>query len=157
MNNILSRLHVRPSVAAIVGMVFGACTAIAVALVGLFAHVFANELGVRGWVFVAVPSLFGALFALVIYQGAERRIRTIRQSLSRALLVALVTWLSVAGLGTWVWCVPDQYASCMSYALLLSGTVGGGPLMIAALIAGAIGGYVIRTRPPAFRKSADGH
>ena len=30
-------------------------------------------------------------------------------------------------------------------------------LLIAALVAGAIGGYVIRVRPPAFRKSTDGH
>jgi hypothetical protein len=146
----------RLSVAAIVALAFGVCSGIAIAAVGQFAHVFANELGIQSWVFVAVPALFGALFALLIYQGAERRVQTIRQSLSRALLVALVTWLTVAALGTGVWCVPGQYATCMSYALLLSGAVGGGPLLLAALLAGTIGGYVIRGRPPAFRKSSDG-
>ena len=47
----------RLSVAAIVALAFGVCSGIAIAAVGQFAHVFANELGIQSWVFVAVPAL----------------------------------------------------------------------------------------------------
>jgi hypothetical protein len=150
------RLSAALSLAILVAVVFGVCTAIAVGAVGFFADVFTNELGIGRWVFVAVPSLLGALFALMIYQGAERRIRTIRDSLSRSLLVALVTWIAVSALATFAWCVPTQYGACFSKALLLAGLVGGGPLLLATLIAGAIGGYVIVNRTPTFRKLDSG-
>jgi len=141
-----------PSIAVRVALVFAACTAIALAAIGSFADVFTNEFGVQRWVFVAVPSLFGALFALVMYTGAEKRIRSIRESLSRSLLVALVTWIAAAGLATFTWCKPEQYGSCFGKSLLLAGLVGGGPLLLAALAGGAIGGFLILRQTPVFRK-----
>jgi len=142
----------RLSIPATVALVFGACTAIAIAIIGIVANLFENELGIGRWVFVAVPSLFGALFAVLIYQGAERTVRSIRDALSRSLLVALVTWIAVGALATAVWCVPSQYGACLGKSLLLTGLVGGGPLLLATLVAGAIGGYIIIRRPRAARK-----
>lgn len=107
---------------------------------------FAREAGISVWVFVSVPALFSAMFALIVYQGAAKHLTTISQSLTRGLLVAILTWLSFSWLATWAWCLPEHYADCFSQTLLVSGAVGGGQLLLAALISAAITGYAIRQR-----------
>jgi hypothetical protein len=73
-------------------------------------------------------------------------VRTIGQSLSRGLLVAILTWVGFAALSTWVWCIPVNYGECFRGALMISGALGGGQLLLASLAAAAIMGYAIRAR-----------
>ena len=107
---------------------------------------FAKEAVISEWVFIAVPALFAALFALLVYGRAAERVRTIGQSLSRGLLVAILTWVGFSALSTWVWCIPENYGECFRGALMISGALAGGQLLLAALAAAAIMGYAIRSR-----------
>lgn len=107
---------------------------------------FAQEAGVSEWVFIAVPALLATLFALLVYGGAAQRVRSIGQSLSRGLLVAILTWSGFSALSTWVWCIPANYGECFRGALMISGVLGGGQLLLASLAAAAIMGYAIRAR-----------
>lgn len=124
-------------------IVFGLCGLLGAASLGFILGDFGAETGVPRWLMIAVPGLFAMLFALIIYQGAARLVTTMSQSLSRALLVALLTWLAFSGLATVVWCLPEHYASCLSKSLVVSGILGGGPLLIGALVAGFIVGTLI--------------
>jgi hypothetical protein len=130
-----------PMLAALLFCVFGALAAASTQLV---ISRFAREAGVSAWVFVTVPALFAGLFALVVYQGATKHVKTINQSLSRGLLVAILTWIAFSSLATWAWCLPEHYGDCFSRALMVSGAIGGGQMLLAALVAGAITGYAIR-------------
>jgi hypothetical protein len=134
-------LQISPAVVA--GLVFAACGVLAAATVQHTLVSFAHEGGVSPLVFLAVPGLFAALFAIVVYQGARRKISSMAQSFSRALLVALLTWASFSALATSVWCKPEHYGQCYSSFLLVSGLIGGGPMLLAAGVAGAIVGWWI--------------
>ncbi|MFN7779030.1 MAG: hypothetical protein ACK5RK_09175 [Betaproteobacteria bacterium] len=123
--------------------VFGACGLLAAAALGFLLGNFGAEAGVPRWLMIAVPGLFAMLFALIVYQGAATRVTTMGQSLSRALLVALLTWFAFSALATVVWCFPQNYAACLSSSLVVSGILGGGPLLIGALAAGCIVGTLI--------------
>jgi hypothetical protein len=127
-------------------LVFGAFGAFAALAANAILFTFAREAGVNTWVFVSVPSLFAALFALIVYQGAEKHVSTINQSFSRGLLVAILSWIAFSWLATWAWCRPEDYGGCFSNALVLSGVVGGGPMLLAALVAGGLMGYLILAR-----------
>jgi hypothetical protein len=136
----LKRTHL-PAVAA---LVFGASGMLAAAAVGFLVADFAREAGMSPVVMLAVPGLFAMLFALTVYQGAAERITSVGQSLSRGILVALLTWLAFSALASAVWCPPDRYGACFSNALLVSGIIGGAPMLIAALLAGyAVGRLVL--------------
>ena len=128
------------------GLVFGVCVLIGAAVVQGTVRELAREGGVDPWVLLAVPGLFAMLFALIVYQGADRRVTSINKSLSRGLLVALLTWMSFSALATWVWCLPENYGTCYGNVMLLSGVAGGGPMLAAALIAAAIVGWLIQRR-----------
>jgi hypothetical protein len=128
------------------GLVFGICGLLGAVVVQNTLRDLAREGGVDAWVLAAVPGLFAAMFALIIYQGADQRVKSINQSLSRGLLVALLTWMTFSGLATWVWCLPENYGSCFSNVLLISGVAGGGPMLAAALVAGGIVGWLIQHR-----------
>ncbi len=132
------------SVPLFAGFVFGICAALAAGSVEFTLRRFAEEAGLNSLIFVAVPALFAMLFAIVIYQNAKARISRIAQSVSRGLLVALLTWASFSALATWTWCLPANYSSCYGNFLLVSGLVGGGPMLIAALVAGALVGWLIQ-------------
>jgi len=140
------------SPAMIASLVFGACGLLAAAAVEFVLRSFAEEAGVNRWIFVAVPGLFAMLFALMLYQDAGRRIRKLGESISRGILIALLTWMSFSLLATWVWCSPHQITQCFSHTLLASAVVGGGPMLAAALIAGLLTGVMI-IRPA--RKSVE--
>jgi hypothetical protein len=128
------------------GLVFGICGLLGAVVVQNTLRDLAREGGVDAWVLAAVPGLLAAMFALIIYQGADQRVKSINQSLSRGLLVALLTWMAFSGLATWVWCLPENYGSCFSNVLLISGVAGGGPMLAAALVAGGVVGWLIRHR-----------
>ena len=128
------------------GLVFGTCVLLGAAVVQGTVRELAREGGVDAWVLLAVPGLFAMLFALLVYQGADRRVTSINKSLSRGLLVALLTWMSFSALATWVWCLPENYGTCYGNVMLLSGVAGGGPMLAAALIAAAIVGWLIQRR-----------
>ena len=70
------------------GFVFGIFGMLAAGSVEYTLREFASEGGVNRLIFVAVPGLFAMMFALVVYQHAEKRISTVAQSLSRGVLVA---------------------------------------------------------------------
>jgi hypothetical protein len=127
------------------GFVFGIFGMIAASSVEYTLREFAQEGGVNRFIFVAVPGLFAMMFALVIYQHAEKRITTVAQSLSRGILVALLTWISFSALATWVWGATNVLRF-FSSAMLVSGIIGGGPMLLAALGAGALVGWLIKRR-----------
>jgi len=125
--------------------VFGIFGSIAAGSVEYTLREFAAEGGVNRLIFVAVPGLFAMMFAMVVYQHAEKRITTVAQSLSRGILVALLTWISFSMLATWVWS-PSNAFRFFSTAMLISGIIGGGPMLIAALGAGGLVGWLIKRR-----------
>lgn len=125
--------------------VFAICGMVAAASVEFALRDFAVEGGVNRFIFVAVPGLFAMMFALVIYQDADQRITTVGQSLSRGILVSLLTWISFSLLATWVW-GPIDFWHYFSNVLIISGIIGGGPMLAAALVAGALVGWLIKQR-----------
>lgn len=131
------------SIPLLAALVFGVCGGLAATSVEFTLREFAAEGGVNRWIFVAVPGLFAMLFALVVYQGAEKRVKNINQSVSRGLLVALLSWAAFSALATAVWFPFEDFYRWYSTILLISGVVGGGPILLAALVAGAIAGWLI--------------
>jgi hypothetical protein len=107
---------------------------------------FATEAGIEPWIFVVVPGLFAALYATLIYGTREAARSSTRESLSRGLLVGLLTWPSMAALATAVWFSPESFSGSFSTLLLATAVVGGGPMLLATLAAGALTGFVIRLR-----------
>jgi hypothetical protein len=127
------------------GFVFGIFGMLAASSVEFTLREFAAEAGVNRLIFVAVPGLFAMMYAMVIFQDAEKRVTTVGQSLSRSILVALLTWVSFSALATWVWSPSDAFG-WFSKALLISGIIGGGPMLLAALAAGGLVGWLIKRR-----------
>jgi hypothetical protein len=132
------------SVPLFAGFVFGICGALAAGSVEFTMRRFAEEGDINRFIFVAVPALFSMMFAIVIYQNAKTRITRIGQSITRGLLVALLTWAAFSALATWTWCLPQNYSVCYGNFLLITGVVGGGPMLAAALVAGALVGWLIK-------------
>lgn len=132
------------SVPLFAGFVFGICGALAAGSVEFTLRSFAEEAGLNRIIFVAVPALFAMLFAIVVFQDARAKITRVAQSVSRGILVALLTWAAFSALATFVWCRPENYGSCYGNFLLISGIVGGGPMLIAAFVAGALVGWLIK-------------
>jgi hypothetical protein len=127
------------------GFVFGICGMLAAGSVEFTLREFAEESGVNRAIFIAVPGLFAMMFALIVYQQADKRITRVSQSLSRGILVALLTWIAFSALAAWAW-GPTDYWRFFSTVLLVSGIIGGGPMLAAALIAGGLVGWLIKRR-----------
>ena len=127
-------------------LVFGICTLLAAGTVEAVMREFAGEVGVSTWIFVVVPALFSMLLALLLYRKAVTEISGIKQSLSRAVAAAIFTWLAVSIYISVLWCPGYRMASCARDVALVTGIIGGGPLLIAAIIAGAIIGVVLKRR-----------
>ena len=133
-------------VAVFATLVFGICYLLGAGLVEVVMRNFASEAGVPTWVFIIVPGVLSMLFALLLYRKAASNIEGIRQSLSRALTVAILTWLAVSIYISSLWCPGYRALSCASDVLLVTTVVGGGPLLLATLIAGTIVGLVLKRR-----------
>jgi hypothetical protein len=136
------------SAATIASLVFFVFSLIAADAVEFLLRAFAEEAGVNHWLFAMVPALFAALYSLILYQGAERKIRQLGESVFLGGLVMLLTWLSFAALTSWTWCQPRDFGSCLSKTLLVSGIVGGSPMLLGALCASILTGVLIIRRPP---------
>jgi hypothetical protein len=95
-----------------------------------------------------VPALIAMLFALIVYQNADRKIRRLEESLSRGILVMLMTWVSFSALITCAWYNPGEFASSLGTTLLATGIAGGGPMLLDALGAGIVAGFLILRKPP---------
>jgi hypothetical protein len=134
------------SIPTLAALLYGAFVAMAVATVYEVLSRLADEAGIDLLILIAAPAGIAMVTALVIYRRAGDRIRNISQSLSRGLLVAVLTWLAFAALSTWAWCIPSIYGECFRHTLLVSGTLVGGQLLAGCLAAAAITGYAIRTR-----------
>lgn len=147
------------SIPLLAGFVFAICSGLAVVLtqtlgravmggrgLELLMRNFASEAGINPAIFVIVPVLFSMLFALLVYQNAGKRVERMGHSISRALLVALLTWASLSVLATWVWCLPADYLACYGNVLAVSGLLSGGPMLLAVLVAGWVMGWLIKTR-----------
>lgn len=128
-------------------LVFGIASWLAIAIIEPLMRSFAVEAGIATWLFIAIPGLLAMLFAVLVYLRASSEVGTMEKSLSRALLVALLTWIAVAGIISWLWCPAHNALRCTSNALLMTGIIGGGPLLIGTMVAGAIVGLVLRVRP----------
>jgi len=128
-------------------LVYGICSWLAIAVIEPLMRSFAAEAGMATWLFVAIPGLLTMLFALFAYRGAAGRVTTLEQSASRGLLVALLTWIAVALLIAWLWCPAANALRCFSNSLITSGIVGGGPILLGAIVAALVVGLVLRRRP----------
>jgi hypothetical protein len=139
---------ITPSVIACV--VFGMCGLLAAGAVEYLLSALADNAGVNRWIFIAVPALFAMFYALILYQGLGRKLLSLRESISRGILIALLTWASFSFMASLVWCSSEDFGQCFSHALLASAIVGGGPMLAAALVGGAlVGVLIVRTRPRA--------
>lgn len=127
-------------------LVFGICALLGAGLVEVVMRNFAGEAGVPTWVFVTAPALLSMLFALLLYRKAVSNISGIKQSLSRALLVALLTWLALGVYISSLWCPGYRALGCARDVAIVLTAIGGGPLLLAALIAGTIVGIVLKRR-----------
>ncbi len=127
-------------------LVFGICCLLAAGLVEVVMRNFASEVAVPTWVFIIVPSLLSMLFALLMYRKAWTRITGVKQSLSRALAVAIFTWLALAVYVSSLWCPGYRALSCARDVVIVITAIGGGPLLLAALIAGTVVGIVLKRR-----------
>ena len=135
------------SAATIASLVFFVFASIAAAAVEFLLRAFAEQAGVNRWVFAMVPALFAMLYSMILFQQAERKVRRVGESVSRGILVMLLTWISFAGLASWFWCPREEFGVCLSHTLILSGMVGGGPMLLSALGAGVLTGVLIIRRP----------
>jgi hypothetical protein len=107
---------------------------------------FAAQVGMQTWVFVAVPGLFTMLFGMLLFHNAATRVKTIQESMSRALLVGIATWIALTAMISFMWCPDYRMLRCSSDVLLVTGIVGGGPLLAAVLLAGLVIGLVLKRR-----------
>jgi hypothetical protein len=141
------------------GAVFALCIGLATLLTPLIGRLiiggrglddamftFAAESGVSAAMMAAAAPLLAATFAVAAYMNARRRVERIAQSVSRALLVVLLTWMMFGAWATKLWCLPVDYASCYSRILTVAGLLGGGPILLAGLIAGYWMGRLILKR-----------
>lgn len=111
---------------------------------------FATESGVSTALLGGMVPMLAAGFALVIYFNARRKVQHMRQSMSRALLVGLLTWLSFSGWATKLWCLPIHYLSCYSKIVTVTGILAGGPVLLAGLLAGYwVGRTILKEKPKA--------
>ena len=140
------------SPATIASLVFGICGMLAAAALQYLLRALADDAGINTWIFVAVPGLLAMLYALLVYQEAQLKITRIGESVSRGILIALLTWMTFSALASWAWCPAHEFGQCLSRTLLASAIVGGGPMLAAALLAGLVTGVIIM-RPP--RKPED--
>jgi hypothetical protein len=127
-------------------LVFGICCVLGAGLVEVVMRSFAVEVDVPTWVFVIVPGLLSMLFAFLFYRKAVNNISGIRQSLSHALAVAILTWLAFAVYVSSLWCPGYRAFTCSRDVMLVIAVIGGGPLLLASLIAGTIVGLVLKRR-----------
>jgi len=134
------------SIPTLAALLFGAFTALAAASLHLVLSRFALEAQIDEWILIVSPALLSMVIALIVYRRAGDRIRKIGQSLSRGLVVGVLTWIGFAALSTWMWCIPTLYAECLRHTLMISGALGGGQLLVGALCAAAITGRVIGSR-----------
>lgn len=107
---------------------------------------FASESGVSALMMASTAPLLAAIFAVIVYFRARQRVQTIAQSVSRALLVVLLTWMSFGAWATKLWCLPEAYAACYSTVLVVAGLLGGGPVLAAGLGCGYLLGKLIVAR-----------
>jgi hypothetical protein len=133
--------------ATVASLVFFVFSLVAAGTVEYLLRLFAEDAGLNRWVFASLPALFSMLFALIVYQNAERKIKRVGESVSRGILVMLLTWVSFASLASWTWCGLADFGNCLSHTLMISGLIGGGPMLIGALGAGVLTGVLIIRRP----------
>ena len=127
-------------------VVFGICSLLGAGLVEVVMRNFAAEAGVPTWVFIIAPAALSMLFAFLLYRNAVRNVSGVRQSLSRAFLVAILTWLVLAVYISALWCPAYRALGCVRDVAIVLTAVGGGPLLLAAFIAGTIVGFVLKRR-----------
>jgi hypothetical protein len=107
----------------------------------------AEGAGLNTWAFMMVPALLAMLYALLVYQRAERKIRRVGESISRGILVMLLTWVSIAVAITWARYQPREFGYYLGTSLTASGIIGGGPMLLCALAAGTLSGVLIIRKP----------
>ncbi|HKO68091.1 MAG TPA: hypothetical protein VJU53_09840 [Burkholderiaceae bacterium] len=127
-------------------LVFGICSLLGAGLVEVVMRNFAAEAGVPTWVFIIAPAALSMLFALLLYRNAVSNVSGVRQSLSRAFLVAILTWLVLGVYISALWCPAYRALGCARDVAIVLTAVGGGPLLLAAFIAGTIVGIVMNRR-----------
>jgi hypothetical protein len=127
-------------------LVFGICCLLAAGLVEVVMRDFAAEAGVPTWVFIIVPGLLSMLFTPLMYRKAASTITGIRQSLSYAIAVAILTWVVLNIYISYLWCPGYRALSCARDVLIVTTVIGGGPLLLGALVAGTVVGIVLKRR-----------
>jgi hypothetical protein len=138
----LSRRLNLTSAPVIAGIVFGVLSLIVSASMLQTLERFALAGSVPLSVLVAVPALFSVLFAVLFFRGHLSG--GWLTALGRGLAVGLATWPAFSVLAGSIWCGPAFEATCFGGMLLVSGVVGGGPMLLASLIGGVVMAWLLR-------------
>jgi hypothetical protein len=128
-----------PVVAAIV---FGVLSLIASASMLPMLSRFADAASISTAIVIAVPVLLAVLFALVFFRGSVTG--GWPATMGRGIAVALATWPTFSAVAASMWCGTGAFLSCFGGMLLVTGVVAGGPMLLAALIGGAVMAWLLR-------------
>ncbi len=127
-------------------LLFAICTWLGAGMLETVMRDFAAEVGMQTWVFVAVPGLLAMLFACCSTRTRPRASSTVAESMTRALLVGIITWIALTAMISFMWCPGYRMLRCSSDVLLVTGIIGGGPLLAGVLVAGFVVGLVLKRR-----------
>lgn len=111
----------------------------------------AKDSDIPAWIIVLVPALFGGLYSMLLYQGAARRKIDLNQCSTRAAMVAVLTWISVAAFITFIWSPAERIWATFKGVMALMGVVAGGPLLMACLLGGGAVFFALERRFSAIR------
>ena len=124
------------------GIVFGMLALVASASMLPMLTRFADAAAISTALVIAVPVFFAAMFALLFFRGGASG--GWPAAIGRGIAVAMATWLASSAVAASIWCGPGTFLSCFGGVLLVTGVVGGGPMLLASLIGGAVMAWLLR-------------
>lgn len=137
-----SRGPILMSAPVIAGIVFGMLALVACASVLPMLTRFADAAAISTALVIAVPVFFAVMFALLFFRGGASG--GWPAAIGRGIAVAMATWPAFSAVAASIWCGPGTFLSCFGGVLLVTGVVGGGPMLLASLIGGAVMAWRLR-------------
>jgi len=140
-----SRVPSLTSAPVIAGIVFGMLALVACTSLLPMLTRFADAAAMSTALVIAVPVLFAVMFAALFFRGGASG--GWPASIGRGIAVAMATWPAFSAVAASIWCGPGTFLSCFGGMLLVTGVVGGGPMLLASLIGGAVMAWLLRRNP----------
>lgn len=126
----------------VAGIVFGVLALVASASMLPMLTRFADAAAMSTAFLIAVPVFFAVMFALLFFRGGTSG--GWPAAIGRGIAVAMATWSAFSAVAASIWCGSGTFLSCFGGVLLVTGVVGGGPMLLAALIGGAVMAWLLR-------------